>query len=185
MVHAYQGKERSFARAQGLVSAILTMAVLVSIGAERKSMTGFLAVLLSINHISHFWYFAIKTDLGSPRQLYAILTGPHRPMFWPAPLLIAYSAASVGYPALFWLTYKAVMIGGGGSGDEVFGNLEKVTLIIFWSIFIYFYTDRLVSDVFFLKFELRTGRALYAAGLLVAMSTSMHYSGLIQSLVSE
>ena len=182
MTYSYQGKERSFARAQGLTSAILTMAVLVSIGAELKSMTALLAVLLTIAHIFHFWYFAIKTALGSPRNLYSILTGPHRPMFWPAPLFIAYSAGSVAYPALFWFTYKAVEIGSGG-GD--LGSLEKVTLIIFWSIFMYFYTDRLVSEVFIIKFKFQTGQALYTSSLLVASSTSMYYSGLIQSLMKE
>lgn len=176
MPYPYQGKERSFARAQGLVSAILTMSVLVSIGAGSKSATARLAVLLSIAHTYHFQYFAIKTNLGSPHQLYSILTGKHRPLFWPAPLLIAYSAATVAYPALFWFTYKAV-------SDGVFGSIEKLTLITFWSIFIYFYTDRLVSDVFMIKFQIR--RVLYSGSLLVALISSMYYSGLIQSMMED
>lgn len=176
MTYTYQGTERSIARAQGLVSAILTMSVLVSIGVGHNTTTASLAVLLSIAHVTHFWYFAIRTNLGSPHHLYLILTGQRRPMFWPAPLLIAYSAASVAYPALFWFTYKAVI------GDD-FESLEKLTLITFWSIFIYFYTDRLVSDVFIIKFQPR--RVLYSASLLVALSASMYYSGLIQSMLEE
>ena len=178
MVHAYNGKERSYARAQGLTSAVLTMSVLVSIGSGNKTMTGVLSALLTTAHVNHFWYFAIKTDLGSPRQLYAILAGPHRPMFWPAPLLIAYSAASMAYPALFWFTYKAAL------GDGVFGKMEKGTLILFWSIFIYFYLDRLASDVFIIRSGLHSVRVLYTVCLLVALSASMYYSGLVQSLVA-
>jgi hypothetical protein len=179
MGYEYQGNERSFARAQGLVSAILTLSVLVSVGAESNTMTGLFSVLLSFAHSFHFWYFAIRTDLGSPHQLYLILTGPRRPLFWPAPLLIAYAAAVMAYPALFWVTYKSLVTG----GAEAFGSVEKATLIFFWSIFIYFYTDRLVSDVFIVKFEF--GRVLYTTVLLFALGGSMSYSGLIQSMILE
>jgi len=69
-------------------------------------------------------------------------------LFWPAPLLIAYAAGAVAYPALFYFTYKSLLV-----GPERFGIIEKGTLVLFWSIFVYFYTDRLVSDVFIVKFE--------------------------------
>ena len=129
------------------------MLVLVSVGAK-SSLTGPLSVLLSFSHTFHFWYFAILTDLGTPSQLYSILTGLRRPMFWPAPLLIAYAAGAMAYPALFYFTYTSLLLGPGG-----FGNIEKGTLVFFWSIFIYFYTDRLVSDVVIVNFEFN--RVLY------------------------
>ena len=43
------------------------MSILVSVGAK-SNLTGLLSVLLSFAHIFHFWYFAIRTDLGSPSQ---------------------------------------------------------------------------------------------------------------------
>lgn len=82
-MYSYNGKERSLARKQGLVSALLTMAVLTSLGAGNKVATGVFSALLFAAHLSHFWYFAIKTTLGSPRELYEILTGPYRPCFGP------------------------------------------------------------------------------------------------------
>lgn len=172
----YNGKERSFARAQGLISALLTMAVLTSLGANNELATGLFSVCLTMSHSFHFWYFAIRTQLGSPRKLYKILTGPYRPMFWPAPLLIAYSAAGVGYPSLFWFTSKAI-------AGEPLGTLDKVTLILFWSLFVYFYADRLASDLFVIKFDVQ--RVVYSTTLLLGLVTSMLYSGLIQSLMEH
>lgn len=175
-MYSYNGKERSLARKQGLVSALLTMAVLTSLGAGNKVVTGVFSAFLFAAHLSHFWYFAIKTTLGSPRELYEILTGPYRPLFWPAPLFIAYSAGIVAYSVLFWFTYKAVL-------GENLGNADKVTLIVFWSVFVYFYTDRLVSDIFLIEF--RASRVAYSASLLVGLGASMFYSGLIQSLMNQ
>ena len=160
--------------------------MLVSVGVEHKLTTAVLAVLMCIAHVFHFWYFAIRTSLGSPCNLYVILTGPHCPMFWPAPLVIAYSAASVAYTALLWFTYTAVAIASSDDSDDDFGIIAKVTLILFWSIFVYFYTDRLVSDVFVIKFKSETvGQAVYTSSLLLAFSASMYYSGLLQSLTMQ
>jgi hypothetical protein len=173
--YAYLGDERSFARAQGLMSAILTMAVLVSMRSGK--LTRPLTVLLCLTHLSHFYYFAIQTDLGYPDTLFEILTGPHRPMFWPAPLLIAYSAGVAAYSGLLMCTWRAIR------GKPFGTTTEKLGLLLFWSIFIYFYTDRLVSDMFVVQFE--AGRVLYSSSILVALGWSLRHSGLIEGIMQK
>jgi hypothetical protein len=174
--YEYYGEERSHARTQGLVSAILTMLVVASLRGRPRKFTRVLAAALCLNHLNHFYYFSIRTNLGHPSELHAILTGPHRPMFWPAPLLIAYGAAAAAYPALLFWTLKALK-------GEQFGTKENLSLILFWSIFVYFYTDRFVSDIFFVEFD--AGRVLYTASILLGLGSSMHYSRLVGSVMQK
>lgn len=42
------------------------------------------------------------------------VSGPWRPIFWPAPLLVAYAAGAMAYPALFYFTYTSLLLGPGG-----------------------------------------------------------------------